>query len=276
MKVTYEKEFWERFRRLLDGYHLSSKRQSVKTDKCRSTQAQKHVIFCPLCTKGSRFCIVVTGDEKWIYFEDPKRKNHGKAQAHHPHRPHDRIASAERRCAVFGGTRGVWSIMSCYIQGKRLILNVINNNWLIWTVSCLKKGQNTERGNTKSFFFTTMLRGSRTCCAVLCFVRRCEKMARWVVRSKRGRFLLTWYSQIARKMGEMYNKRWSVLWIKYFCPSSEFNVFWERKSAFHTCTSGMKWSTFQVKLFPRQLCNHHRQITCLSPVLIFGDAPIRN
>ena len=38
-----------------------------------------------------------------------------------------------------------------------LILNVTNNNWPIWTVRCLKKDQNNERGNTKLFFFMTML-----------------------------------------------------------------------------------------------------------------------
>ena len=45
------------------------------------------------------------------------------------------------------------------------------------------------------------------------FVRRCEKIARRMVRSKRGRFLLR---QIARKMEKMYNKRWSILRIKHF------------------------------------------------------------
>ena len=31
-----------------------------------------------------------------------------------------------------------------------------------------------------------------------------------------GRFLLAWFFQIARKSRKMYNKRWSVLWIKQF------------------------------------------------------------
>ena len=52
--------------------------------------------------------------------------------------------------------------------------------------------------------------GSRTCLAVFWFVRRCEKMARWMVRSKGVRFLLAWYSQIARKMEKIYNKRWNM------------------------------------------------------------------
>ena len=77
---------------------------------------------------------------------------------------------------------------------------------------------------------------SRTCWAALWFIRRCEKMARWTLRSKRERFLLAWYSQISRKMGKMYNKRWSILWIKHFFHSSKFNVFFKKKISFYTCT----------------------------------------
>jgi len=158
---------------------------------------------------------------------------------HHPHRPQDRIALARRRCSVFGGTRRVWSIMSYWSLAKRLIPNAINN-WLIWTIRCLKNDQNTKRGNTRSFFSITYgktssghvgstqlgsstprdlltrldsfrlslvcIDGSRTCWAVLWFVRGCEKMARWIVRGKRERFLQAWYPQIARKMGKMCNK----------------------------------------------------------------------
>ena len=77
---------------------------------------------------------------------------------------------------------------------------------------------------------------SRTCRAALWFIRRCEKM----IRSKRERFLLAWYSQIARKMGTMYNKRWIILWIKhFFYHSSEFIMFFTKKNPhFFTCTPG--------------------------------------
>ena len=56
------------------------------------------------------------------------------------------------------------------------------------------------------------INGSRACWAALWFVRRCEKMTQWMFRSKGGRFLLAWYSEIARKMGEIYTKRWSIFW----------------------------------------------------------------
>ena len=49
-------------------------------------------------------------------------------------------------------------------------------------------------------------------------------MARRLVRSKRGRFLLTWGSQIVRKMEKMCNKRRST-----FYHSSEFNVSFRKK-----------------------------------------------
>ena len=67
--------------------------------------------------------------------------------------------------------------------------------------------------------------GSRNCQVTLWFVRRCEKMARRMVRSKRGRFLLMLYSQITRKMRKMYNKRWKILWIKHLLLFFQFNVF---------------------------------------------------
>ena len=57
---------------------------------------------------------------------------------------------------------------------------------------------------------------SRTYRAALWFVRRCKKMARRMVCSKKGPLLLGGYSQVTRKMWKMYNKRWNILWIKHF------------------------------------------------------------
>ena len=45
---------------------------------------------------------IVTGDEKWIYFKNPKRKKSWVNQ----------IDSARRKCCVFGGTRKVWCTTS--------------------------------------------------------------------------------------------------------------------------------------------------------------------
>ena len=51
-----------------------------------------------------------------------------------------------------------------------------------------------------------------------------------MVRSKRGRFLLASCSQIALKMGKMYNKRWNILFIAlpnltYFLEKNPHLIF---------------------------------------------------
>jgi len=66
--------------------------------------------------------------------------------------------------------------------GKFYLMRLTHQTWLLLITTCLHHD------------------GSRTCWAGLWFVRRCEKMTRWMVRGKRGRFLLAWYPQIARKM----------------------------------------------------------------------------
>ena len=153
--------------------------------------------------------------------------------------------------ALFGGTRRVWSIMSYWSLAKRLIQNTINNNWSIWTVRCLKNDQNTKRGNTRSFFSMTMLHHmvkpvrdtlealswevlphaayspdlappdyhlfasmGRTCWAALWFVRRCEKMARWMVCRKRGRF----FWRDIHKLSE----RWEKCVMEQMCNGAYF------------------------------------------------------
>jgi len=168
---------------------------------------------------------IVTRDEKWTFFENPKRKK----PSVDPGAPFTSTARPNRfgrktMLCVWWDQKGV--VYYELLKPKRLISNAINNNWSIWTVRCLKNDQNTKRGNTRSFFSMTMLHhirqnqfGTRwkhsagkfypmrlthqtwlfpitTCLhrwvahsAALWFVRRCEKMARWMVRGKkRGRF----------------------------------------------------------------------------------------
>ena len=58
--------------------------------------------------------------------------------------------------------------------------------------------------------------GSPTYWAELWFVRRCEKMTWWMIRRKRGRFVLPLCLQISRQMEKIFNKRWSILWIRHY------------------------------------------------------------
>ena len=62
--IAYER--WERFRKSADGCHMNWTR-----DRWRS--AKTHVKFCSNDIEESHSCIV-SGDKKWIFFENPKRK----------------------------------------------------------------------------------------------------------------------------------------------------------------------------------------------------------
>jgi len=63
--------------------------------------------------KRKSFHRIVTGDEKWIYFQNPKRKTSWLIPPNHQHLPQDQIASNGRRCCAFGGIRRVLSTTSC-------------------------------------------------------------------------------------------------------------------------------------------------------------------
>jgi len=60
----------------------------------------------------------------------------------------------------------------------------------------------------------------RTCSAALHFLRRCTKMARWLVWLKRATIFLAWHPQIVKQVEKMYSYRWAILRIKYFLSFS--------------------------------------------------------
>ena len=116
--------------------------------------------------------------------------------------------------------------------GRCLILKVTNNNYQIWTVCGFKNSENTTKEATESVFFKIMLHHTQqnqfealwrhlagkfypldlthqawllqiTIClhqwiahllsnTLVC--TKIWKMTQWMVRSKRGRFLLVWHS----------------------------------------------------------------------------------
>jgi len=55
--------------------------------------------------RKSFFHRIVTGDEKWIYFENPKRKRSWITSGEH--RLQGQIAMDGKQCSVFGGIRKV-------------------------------------------------------------------------------------------------------------------------------------------------------------------------
>ena len=158
---------------------------------------------------------------------------------------------------------------------------------LVWKRS---ERDQTERGNTKSFFFMTMLHHIlqnrfATCRKhsagkfyplrlthqtwllpiTSCLHRRVIHLLTSVsVRTKmwkngsmkvsqqRGKIFTGVVFTNCPKNRKMYKKRWSIVWIKNFYDSSQFNAsFLEKESTFHTCGKSScscwktKRSTFQ-------------------------------
>ena len=68
-----------------------------------------------------------------------------------------RIFTLRRLCCIFGGTRSVFFIMSCWNQTKPSLENVIERNWYVWAEHCAKNGHNTSRGTKKWFYSMTTL-----------------------------------------------------------------------------------------------------------------------
>ena len=84
--------------------------------------------------------------------------------------------------------------------------------------------------------------------AELRFLRRCEKMFRWMVRSKGEWFSLAWYLQIAQKIEKCITRDGAYFELGTLCHSFDFNVFYKEKSARHFCASGDTWNT------PEDIC----------------------
>ena len=86
---------------------------------------------------------------------------------------------------------------------------------------------------------------SHTCWAALWFVRRCEKNGSMSFAAKGEDFY--WHDIFTNcpKSGKMYNKRWSISWIKHLLTFSRIKrVSLETKFAFHTCTPCKCWWLF--------------------------------
>jgi len=63
---------------------------------------------------------IITGDEKWIYYDNPKRKNHGISPTMHQHPQQSRTSMFPSLCSVFGGISRVSCTTSCFNLTKPL------------------------------------------------------------------------------------------------------------------------------------------------------------
>ena len=68
-----------------------------------------------------------------------------------------RIFTLRRLCCVFGGTRSMLFIMSCWNRTKLSLWNDIQRNGCVWVEHCAKNGHNTSRGTKEWFYSMTTL-----------------------------------------------------------------------------------------------------------------------
>ena len=100
---------------------------------------------------------IVTDDEKWVHYDNPKRKNHGEFPDMPPRRRPERIFTVRRLCSAFGGTSSVWCNMSCWNRVKPSKGIDIERNWCVWAENWRRNGHNTKKNTTKLSCSMTML-----------------------------------------------------------------------------------------------------------------------
>jgi len=103
---------------------------------------------------------IVTGDEKWIFYDNPKKKKYyTKPGQSLPSTStlRSNIHSVRRSCSVSGGTKRVLFTMNCWNLAIPLRAIGVGYNWFVWAVHCEKNGRNTNIDMIKLFFFMTTL-----------------------------------------------------------------------------------------------------------------------
>ena len=102
---------------------------------------------------------IVTGDKKWILYDNPKKKNTTLIPVNRCHRPqyqhHGRTFMVQRSCSV-GPKESclLWAAESLAIPLRAI---GIGYNWFVWAMHCEKNGRNTSKDMIKLFFFMTTL-----------------------------------------------------------------------------------------------------------------------
>ena len=95
--------------------------------------------------------------KNWFISATPREESHGDCPAMLLRRRLSRIFTMRRLYCVFGGTRSVLFIMSCWKRTKPSLGNSIKRNWCAWAEHCAKNGHNTNRVTKKWFYSMTTL-----------------------------------------------------------------------------------------------------------------------
>ena len=86
-----------------------------------------------------------------------RKESHGDCPVMLLRRRLSQIFTLRRLCCVFGRTRSVLFIISCWNKTKPSLGNGIERNWSVWAKHCAKNGPNTSRGTKKWFYSMTTL-----------------------------------------------------------------------------------------------------------------------
>ena len=114
-----------------------------------------------------------------------------------PHEPNDRQqenrkTTCEMLLARYKRKSFLHRIVTC--QG---------NDWSVQLRNIFARGLLTRLGSVRLLFIC--IGGTRTFWPALHFLRKCTKMARWLVCLKRATVFLAWHPPIARQVGKMYS-----------------------------------------------------------------------
>ena len=103
---------------------------------------------------------IVIRDEKWIFYDNPKKKKYYSKPGQSCHRPqhqhHGRTFMVRRSCSVSDGTKRILFTMNYWNLAIPLLAIGIGYNWFVWAVHC-EKNRNTSKDMIKLFFFMTTL-----------------------------------------------------------------------------------------------------------------------
>ena len=128
------------------------------------SQGTLSVVFSPAnnCFSGKKGRVLFIASwqvmKNGFIIATQKKENHGDCPVMLLRRRLGRIFTLRRLCCVFGGTRSVLFIMSCWNRTKASLGNGIGSNWCVWAEHCAKNGHNTSR-NTKKWFYSMITLG---------------------------------------------------------------------------------------------------------------------
>jgi len=109
---------WKGFKKKKNGFRI---------DSLKPTKIKWRLVFLFSISRKSFLWKIVTGNEKWILYDNPKRKKYEQIPANPQHRSQSSNASERWFCSAFGGISRAWFIMSCWNWVKQLL------RWLVPT-----------------------------------------------------------------------------------------------------------------------------------------------